>query len=91
MTVALDSGLERIERVDATSAFATVPQVAAVGSDQPADCRFGRVPETTLAETVSAHEPALIQSRYGLFSLGQMPIPNTLGDGEKPSRWRCSA
>ncbi|MEG4442894.1 caspase family protein [Microcoleus sp. AT9_B5] len=81
LTVALDSGLERIERVDATSAFATVPQVTAVGSDQPADCRFGRVPETTLAETVSAHEPGLIQSRYGLFSLGQMPIPNTLGDG----------
>ncbi|MBD0340604.1 MAG: caspase family protein, partial [Microcoleus sp. Co-bin12] len=52
LTVALDSGLERIERVDATSAFATVPQVAAVGSEQPADCRFGRVPETTLVETV---------------------------------------
>ncbi len=81
LTVALDSGLERIERVDATSAFATVPQVAAVGSDQPADCRFGRVPETTLAETVSAHEPGLIQSRYGLFSVVQILIPDTQGDG----------
>ena len=81
LTVALDSGLERIERVDATSAFATVPQVAAVGSDQPADCRFGRVPETTLAETVSPHEPALSPSRYGLFSLAQMLIPDTQGDG----------
>ncbi|MBD1828092.1 caspase family protein [Microcoleus vaginatus GB1-A2] len=81
LTVALDSGLERIERVDATSAFATVPQVAAVGSEQPADCRFGRVPETTLAETASAHEPALSQSRYGLFSLAQMLIPDTQGDG----------
>ncbi|MEG4089397.1 caspase family protein [Microcoleus sp. Pol12B4] len=82
LTVALDSGLERIERVDATSAFATVPQVSAVGSEQLADCRFGRVPETTLAtETVSAHEPALIQSRYGLFSLAQMLIPDTDGVG----------
>jgi hypothetical protein len=81
LTVALDSGLERIERVDATSAFATVPQVAAVGSEQPADCRFGRVPETTLVETVSPHEPALSQSRYGLFSLAQMLIPDTQGDG----------
>jgi hypothetical protein len=81
LTVALDSGLERIERVDATSAFATVPQVAAVGSEQPADCRFGRVPETTLAETVSPHEPALSPSRYGLFSLAQMLIPDTQGDG----------
>ena len=81
LTVALDSGLERIERVDATSAFATVPQVAAVGSEQPADCRFGRVPETTLAETVSPHEPASSPSRYGLFSLAQMLIPDTHGDG----------
>ncbi|MEG4058472.1 MULTISPECIES: caspase family protein [unclassified Microcoleus] len=81
LTVALDSGLERIERVDATSAFATVPQVSAVGSEQLADCRFGRVPETTLAETVSPHEPALPQSRYGLFSLAQMLIPDTQGDG----------
>ena len=81
LTVALDSGLERIERVDATSAFATVPQVAAVGSEQPADCRFGRVPETALAETVSPHEPALSPSRYGLFSLAQVLIPDTQGDG----------
>ena len=81
LTVALDSGLERIERVDATSAFATVPQLAAVGSEQPADCRFGRVPETTLIETVSPHEPALSQRRYGLFSLAQMLIPDTQGDG----------
>jgi hypothetical protein len=81
LTVALDSGLERIERVDATSAFATVPQVAAVGSEQPADCRFGRVPETTLVETVSPHEPASSQRRYGLFSLAQMLIPDTQGDG----------
>ncbi len=81
LTVALDSGLERIERVDATSAFATVPQVSAVGSEQLADFRFGRVPETTLSETVSPHEPALIQSRYGLFSLAQMLIPDTEGDG----------
>lgn len=81
LTVALDSGLERIERVDATSAFATVPQVSAVGSEQLADCRFGRVPETTVAETVSPHEPALYPSRYGLFSLAQTLIPDTEGDG----------
>ena len=81
LTVALDSGLERIERVDATSAFATVPQVSAVGGEQPADCRFGRAPETALAESVSAREPVLDRGRYGLFSLGQMPILNTEGDG----------
>ncbi|MEG4344146.1 caspase family protein [Microcoleus sp. A003_D6] len=81
LTVALDSGLERIERVDATSAFSTVPQVSAVLSEQPADFRFGRVPETAVAQTSSAYEPALDRGRYGLFSLGQMPIPDTQGDG----------
>ncbi|MEG4802533.1 caspase family protein [Microcoleus sp. ARI1-B5] len=81
LTVALDSGLERIERVDATSAFATVPQVSAVGSEQPADFRFGRVPETIVAQTPSAYDPALYQGRYGLFSVGQLPIPDTQGDG----------
>ncbi|NJO67323.1 MAG: hypothetical protein HC832_08220 [Leptolyngbyaceae cyanobacterium RM1_405_57] len=30
LTVALDSSLERIERVDATSAFATIPRVTAI-------------------------------------------------------------
>ena len=81
LTVALDSGLERIERVDATSAFATVPQVSAVTGDQPADYRFGRVPETTVAQTASGYEPGLYQGRYGLFSLGETLIPHTEGDG----------
>ncbi len=81
LTVALDSGLERIERVDATSAFATVPQVSAVAGDQRADYRFGRVPETTLAQTPLAYEPGLYQGRYGLFSLGETLIPHTEGDG----------
>ncbi len=81
LTVALDSGLERIERVDATSAFATVPQVSAVGGDQPADYRFGRVPETTVAQTPGVYEPGLYQGRYGLFSVGETLVPHTEGDG----------
>ena len=80
LIVALDSDLERIERVDATSAFATVPQVSAVAGEQSADCRFGRVPSTTVAQISSAQEPAVYPSRYGLFSLGQTLIPNTDGD-----------
>lgn len=81
LTVALDSGLERIERVDATSAFATVPQVSAVTGEQSADYRFGRMPETTVAQVASGQEPVAYQSRYGLFSLGQTLIPHTDGDG----------
>lgn len=65
--VALDTNLERIERVDATSAFATVPHVlAVVEGEQPADYVFGKLLPTP--------------SRYGLFSLGGEPIPNTGGD-----------
>ncbi|MBE9093158.1 caspase family protein [Tychonema sp. LEGE 07203] len=81
LTVALDSGLERIERVDATSAFAAVTHISSVGSDQPADFRFGRVPETTLAETLSSAGPVVSQWRYGLFSVAQTAVPDTEGDG----------
>ncbi|NJR21109.1 MAG: caspase family protein [Richelia sp. CSU_2_1] len=81
LTVALDSGLERIERVDATSAIATVPQVSAVPGDRPADCRFGRLPSATVAQIPETPLPGFYQSRYGLFSLGDTPISNTDGDG----------
>ena len=81
LIVALDSDLERIERVDATSAFATVAQTSVVAGEQSADCRFGRVPSTTVAQISSTQQPAFYPSRYGLFSLGQTLIPNTDGDG----------
>ncbi|MGB3263371.1 MAG: caspase family protein [Microcoleus sp.] len=81
LTVALDSGLERIERVDATSAFAAVTHISSVGSEQPADFRFSRVRETTLAETLSSAGPVVSQWRYGLFSVAQTAVPDTEGDG----------
>lgn len=45
LTVAIDARLERIERVDATSAFANIPSISSVvaARDQPADYLFGRV------------------------------------------------
>ncbi|MGE5656145.1 MAG: caspase family protein [Actinomycetota bacterium] len=81
LTVAIDSRLERIERVDATSAFASIPQVSAVVGEQPADYRFSRVPETTIAQALNTPLPPLYQGRYGLFSLNQTLIPNTVGEG----------
>jgi Caspase domain/Domain of unknown function (DUF4384) len=67
LTVALDTGLERIERVDATSAFATIARVSStVAGEQPADYVFGRIQQTP--------------SRYGLFSLASESIPNTTGE-----------
>ncbi|ASC72532.1 uncharacterized protein XM38_034900 [Halomicronema hongdechloris C2206] len=45
LVVALDKSLERIERVDATSALSGIPFVSStVAGEQPADCLFGRLP-----------------------------------------------
>ncbi|MBW4554956.1 MAG: caspase family protein [Trichormus sp. ATA11-4-KO1] len=67
LTVALDTGLERIERVDATSAFAAVNHISTVvAGEQPADCVFGKLLETP--------------SRYGLFTPGGELISNTAGE-----------
>jgi len=76
LVVALDTGLERIERVDATSAFAAIPHVSSViAGEQLADYLFGRVQETNQSEL-----QANASSRYGLFSLSQELIPNTAGE-----------
>ena len=71
LIIAIDAGLERIERVDATSGFATVAHVSSVvAGEQAADYVFGKLPE---AKVVSP-------SRYGLFSLGSELIPNATGE-----------
>ncbi len=95
LTVALDNSLERIERVDATSAFAASPGVASVVTgEQPADCLFGKVqiskslPDDA-SHTVAASLPSLIgdlspsKSAYGLFYLGRAAVPNTVIDEEE--------
>jgi hypothetical protein len=51
LTVALDNSLERIERVDATSAFAAIPKVSVIAGEQPADFLFGK---TQSAQTLTA-------------------------------------
>ena len=74
LTIALDASLERIERVDATSAFAAIRHVSTViAGEQPADYLFGRVREANASGSSSP-------SRYGLFSPGNELIPNTAGD-----------
>lgn len=81
LTVGLDSSLERIERVDATSAFAAVSKVLpVVAGEMPADCLFGRLRETLIAQLPTAGVPAA-KTSYGLFSLSQNIIPNTVGEG----------
>ena len=67
LIIALDTGLERIERVDATSAFAAFSHVSTVvAGEKPADYLFAKQQE--------------IPSHYGLFSLGGELIPNTTGE-----------
>ncbi|MFN6464363.1 MAG: caspase family protein [Nostoc sp. DedVER02] len=67
LTIAFDTGLERIERVDATSAFAGFSHISTVVvGEKPSDYVFAKLQETP--------------SRYGLFSLGGELIPNTMGE-----------
>ncbi|WP_009633488.1 caspase family protein [Synechocystis sp. PCC 7509] len=74
LNVALDPNLERIEKVDATSAFAAIPRVSLVATTGlPVDYLFGRVPES----------PA---SRYGLFSPKQELIPNSVGEAGEAAK-----
>ncbi|MHC5672875.1 caspase family protein [Nostoc sp.] len=67
LTIALDTGLERIERVDAISAFAAFSRVSTVViGEKPADYLFAKLQQTP--------------SRYGLFSLGGELVPNSTGE-----------
>ena len=55
VNVALDQGLERIERVDATSVFSGINRIANIAAvEETADYVFGKV--------------AQVPSRYGLFA-----------------------
>ncbi|NEQ39925.1 MAG: caspase family protein [Okeania sp. SIO3I5] len=81
LMIALDPEMSRIERVDATSGFSAIPQVSVVANIQAADYIFSRVRQTNIAQSPSAPLPSMSQGRYGLFSLGEMRIPNSVGEG----------
>lgn len=95
LTLALDANLERIERVDATSAFSTIHVVSSVvtAGEQPADYLFGKVslpqpaaptPAASLSDSVPSGTEASVSfvrtEGYGLFYLAREPIRNTAGD-----------
>lgn len=77
LTIALDTHLERIERVDATSAFASIPSVSSVvvAGEQAADYLFGRGKKQATATSAPK-----FKGGYGLFSIARNPIPNSLGE-----------
>ena len=76
LTVLLDPNLERIERVDAISAFAAIPRISiATTSDLAIDLLFGK-PLPALADAVEP-EPAP-PSGYGLFYPSRSVVPGSL-------------
>ena len=63
LAIALDLGLSKIERVDATSVFSTLSNMFGVNAnEQCADCLFG-----------------LQSASYGLFTVGHTPILGSFG------------
>jgi hypothetical protein len=78
LIVVLDRSLDRVERVDATSAFANIPRVSNIEvAEQSGDYILSKLTSATPVESstlISKSTP------YGLYSLGGELIPNT--DGE---------
>ncbi|KRH97921.1 caspase family protein [Cylindrospermopsis sp. CR12] len=67
LMVTLDSGLDRIERVDATSAFSALTRMVNITLPEgSADYLFGKL--------------SGLPTRYGLFSLGGELLENTAGE-----------
>ncbi len=83
LIMALESDLQRIERVDATSAISNVDAVTSVvvAGEQNADCLLGKVePESNRASKANkTSETKIVSPSYGLFSVGGVLIPKTTG------------
>ncbi len=63
LAIALDLGLSKIERIDATSAFSTLPNMLSVNTnEQSVDCLFG-----------------VQSASYGLLTVGHTPILGSFG------------
>lgn len=89
LIIALDNSLERIERVDATSAFANVAEVddVAAKKEQNADYLLGKVtknfPETVDKESQKETDALPKEQKkgeaYSLFALNGEIMPKTVG------------
>ncbi len=85
LTVALDGCLERIERVDAVSAFSAIPHVsAAIAGTQTADYLFSKVQshpaQVATLPSDSFSVQAASTTTYGLFSPGRDILLGTTSD-----------
>ncbi|MDY6782880.1 MAG: caspase family protein [Cyanobacteriota bacterium] len=90
LRVALAGNLERIERVDATSAFSNIAAVSSVvpAGEGGADCLFGKnikrasVGKTKEEKSGTASSESTARG-YELFSVGQVAVANTAGDPDE--------
>lgn len=83
LAIAIDKRLDRIERVDATSALSAIPRVTVVAmKHDPADYVFGRVlqqSETLLASVPPEMRPAASTTADGAVD----SVSDSIDDGEK--------
>jgi hypothetical protein len=82
LTLALDPDLQRIERVDATSAIANIAAVnsAIVSGEQNADCLLGKVHHESSPDAAKSDTNGEVKTfSYGLYTAGGMLIGQTTG------------
>lgn len=80
LVVGICQDLERIERVDATSAFSGIPNISTLvlgESSQGVNCVFSKGINAHISPAVNLH------NSYGLFSPGLELIPHTMGDTDE--------
>ncbi|MCU0548881.1 MAG: DUF4384 domain-containing protein, partial [Leptolyngbya sp. Prado105] len=83
LAIAIDATLNRVERVDAISAFSGLPRISATtAGEQAADYLFSKLEETTQVAslTTDAMKGTIPPAGYALFSQGREAIPNTTGE-----------
>jgi len=86
LTLALDSDMQRIERVDATSALANTSGVnsAVASGEQNADCLLGKVGHSNIEINLNSNSSIENQSfSYGLYTAGGVLIGKTTGIEEE--------
>lgn len=83
LTIALDPSLERIERVDATSAFATAKVTVVAAGEQAADLLFGKAKATTLTASSDVSATPPLPKSYGLFYPPYIAIPGTIATADE--------
>ena len=85
LNLALDADMQRIERVDATSAIANTSGInlAIASGEQNADCLLGKV-DRAVSETETSNSNTENQtSSYGLYTAGGELISKTTGINEE--------